>query len=208
MRSILAGNKLLCVLCLLSALPLGILPAHPLAAQTAIASLKTHFENPPDDTRPMMRWWWFGAAVAKPEILRELQQMKADGIGGAELAFVYPQVVDDPAKGLVNEPFLSSGMLENVAYAAQEARKLGLRIDVTLGSGWPYGGPATTLAEAATRIRTIEIALPPKAISVRPPPLQEGETFISAAIVNLLPKAPANCNFQPGTVCGNQSPAA
>ena len=86
---------------------LGALRMPPLRAQTAIASLKTHFENPPDDTRPMMRWWWFGAAVEKPEILRELQQMKADGIGGAELAFVYPQVVDDPAKGLVNEPFLS-----------------------------------------------------------------------------------------------------
>ncbi|HXP10687.1 MAG TPA: hypothetical protein VN828_19450, partial [Acidobacteriaceae bacterium] len=80
-----AGNKLLCVLCLLSALPLGILPARPLTAQTSIASLKTHFENPPDDAKPMMRWWWFGAAVEKPEILRELQQMKADGLGGAEL---------------------------------------------------------------------------------------------------------------------------
>ena len=34
----------------------------------------------------------------KPEILRELQQMKADGIQGAELAFVYPEVLDDPAK--------------------------------------------------------------------------------------------------------------
>ena len=57
----------------------------------------------------MVRWWWFGTAVEKPEILRELQQMKADGIGGAELAFVYPQVLDfrdpaDPAKNLINEP--------------------------------------------------------------------------------------------------------
>ncbi len=57
----------------------------------------------------MVRWWWFGIAVEKPEILRELQQMKADGIGGVELAFVYPQVVDNPAKGLVNQRFLSPG---------------------------------------------------------------------------------------------------
>src|SRR6202042_1099157 len=131
MRSILAGNKLLCVLCLLSALPLGILPAHPLAAQTAIASLKTHFENPPDDTRPMMRWWWFGPAVVKPEILRELQQMKADGIGGAELAFVYPEQLDDPAQGIDNLTFLSPEMLDDVGYAQSEGKKLGLRIDVT-----------------------------------------------------------------------------
>ena len=32
----------------------------------------------------MVRWWWFGAAVEKAEILHELQQMKADGIGGAD----------------------------------------------------------------------------------------------------------------------------
>jgi hypothetical protein len=153
-------------------------------AQTAIANLKTHFENPPDDTRLMMRWWWFGTAVEKPEILRELQQMKADGIGGAELAFVYPQVVDDPARGLVNAPFLSSAMLDNVAYAAQEARTLGLRLDVTLGSGWPYGGPPTTLAEAAGRLRVLELPLAPETTSLPPFEMKDGETLLSVSLVN------------------------
>src|SRR5271170_7530460 len=80
--------------------------------------LKQQFQNPPAEFRPMVRWWWFGIAVEKGELLLELQQMKADGIGGAELAFVYPQVIDDPAKHLVNESFLSPAMLENVSYAA------------------------------------------------------------------------------------------
>ena len=137
----------------------------------------------------MMRWWWFGAAVEKPELLRELQQMKADGIGGAELAFVYPEVLDDPAKDLKNLPFLSPGMLDAVHYAQAEGRKLGLRIDVTLCSGWPYGGPATTLAEAATRLRTSEVLIPANATSVTPPVLEEGETFISAAIADSKPAA-------------------
>jgi hypothetical protein len=99
----------------------------------------------------MVRWWWFGPAVVKPEILRELQQMKADGIQGAELAFEYAQVLDDPAKNLKNLPFLSPEMLDDVNYAQAEGRKLGLRIDLTLCSGWPYGGPNTPLAEAITR---------------------------------------------------------
>jgi hypothetical protein len=159
-----------------------------LRAETAIANLKTQFENPPDDTKPMMRWWWFGVAVEKPEILRELQQMKADGIGGAELAFVYPQVVDDPVKGLVNEPFLSSAMLENVAYAAQEAHTLGLRLDVTLGSGWPYGGPATTLAEAAGRLRVLQLPVAPGATSLPSFQLEDGETLLSISLVNGDPK--------------------
>jgi alpha-L-rhamnosidase len=136
----------------------------------------------------MMRWWWFGVAVEKLEIRRELEQMKADGIGGAELAFVYPQVVDDPAKHLVNDPFLSPAMLDNVRYAANEARKLGLRLDLTLGSGWPYGGPATTLPEAAGRLRVEELALAPGATSLPEFHLAEGETVISISLVSGEPK--------------------
>jgi hypothetical protein len=132
----------------------------------------------------MVRWWWFGAAVEKPEILRELQQMKADNIGGAELAFVYPEVLDDPANNLVNEPFLSPAMLDNVRYAQAEGRKLGLRIDVTLCSGWPYGGPNTPLAEAATRLRVIQIPLAPGANTLPLPKLPDGESIISVSLVN------------------------
>ena len=159
-----------------------------LFSQVSIDSLKRNFQNPPDNAKPMMRWWWFGIAVEKPELLRELQQMKADGIGGVELAFVYPQVVDDPAKNLINEPFLSPAMLDNVRYAQSEARKLGLRVDVTLGSGWPYGGPATTLEEAATCLRTAEIPLPTNATTLPKLKLAEGESIISIAIVNGEPK--------------------
>ncbi len=175
-------------------------------ATVSITTLRQTFLNPPDNAKPMMRWWWFGVAVEKPEILRELQQMKADGIGGVELAFVYPQVVDDPSKGLVNEPFVSPKMLDNVRYAQTEARKLGLRVDVTLGSGWPYGGPATTLAEAATRLRTAELPVSANATSVVKPTLDEGESFISAAIANLRSSStedPTHCGFAYGTVCGS-----
>jgi len=149
--------------------------------------LKQQFQNPPAEFRPMVRWWWFGIAVEKGELLRELQQMKADGIGGAELAFVYPQVLDDPAKGLKNYPFLSPEMLDCVHYAQQEGRKLGLRIDVTMGSGWPYGGPATTLAEAAGRLRVAEVPIPADSSTITPPALAAGESLVSASMVDALP---------------------
>ncbi len=154
----------------------------------------------------MVRWWWFGAAVEKPELLHELQQMKTDGIGGAELAFVYPEVLDNPSKNLKNLPFLSPEMLDAVHYAQAEGR-LGLRIDVTLCSGWPYGGPATTLAEAASRLRFTEVPVPANATSITPPPLEAGETFISASLFNLLPAAspPAPCGFAYSNVCGAPS---
>jgi hypothetical protein len=150
----------------------------------APTTLLQNFRNPPPESRPMVRWWWFGPAVEKPEILRELQQMKADGIGGAELAFVYPEQLEN------NLPFLSPEMLSAVTYAQAEGRKLGLRIDVTLCSGWPYGGPATTLAEAAGRLRTIEVAVPATSTSVPYPRLAEGESLLSASLATGDPSPP------------------
>jgi hypothetical protein len=169
-----------------------VLAACPLPAQAphsgSTQEIRQRFLIPPADARPMVRWWWFGVAVTKPEILRELQQMKADGIGGAELAFVYPEVLDDPSRGLKNLPFLSPAMLNAVNYAQSQGRKLGLRIDVTLCSGWPYGGPATPLSEAAGRLRTVVVAVPANATSIALPTLAEGESLISASIASGEPK--------------------
>ncbi len=44
-----------------------------LQAQTDVRTLETTFVAPPDDARVMMRWWWFGPAVTKPELARELR---------------------------------------------------------------------------------------------------------------------------------------
>ena len=149
----------------------------PVTTAPTVDALRQNFLSPPEAAKPMVRWWWFGPASTKPEILRELTQMKHDGIGGAELAFVYAEELDDPAKGIKNLAFLSPEMLSDVTYAQAEGRKLGLRIDVTLGSGWPYGGPATTLAQAVTRLRTAEVPVPAGATSVSVPSLAEGKAL-------------------------------
>ena len=186
------------------AIGLGLAPAtNAQKLSPTLATLRKGFLNPPNEARPMVRWWWFGPAVVKPEILRELQQMKADGIQGAELAFVYPEVLDDPAKGLKNLSFLSLEMLDDVNYAQAEGRKLGLRIDVTLCTGWPYGGPAITLAEAVTRLRIAQVEVPANSTFIAVPALQGGESLISAVIAD---HATQQCGFMPGNVCGLSSP--
>jgi hypothetical protein len=171
------------------------------AAAPSLEVLHRNFANPPNQARPMVRWWWFGLAVVKPEILRELQQMKADGIQGAEMAFEYPIVLDDPAKGLKNLPFLSPEMLDDVRYAQEEGRKLGLRIDVTLGSGWPYGGPNTPLSQASSALHTVTVDVPANATSAMIPPgpanrpnWTDGDSVISAVITE-----PAKLSAEPGT---------
>ena len=57
--------------------------------------LSPSFTHPPDDCRIMVRWWWFGPAVTKSEIRQELEQMKSAGVGGVEIATLYPLALDD-----------------------------------------------------------------------------------------------------------------
>jgi hypothetical protein len=146
----------------------------------ALAELRASFAHPPDDSRIMMRWWWFGPAVEKPELERELRAMKEGGIGGVEIQPVYPLTVDDPASALVNLPYLSDKFLDTVRFANDKARELGMRVDITLGSGWPYGGPHTPVDLASAKLRVERLAVPPGAVTVAMPQLGGGEKFVAA----------------------------
>jgi hypothetical protein len=144
------------------------------AAPANIADLKREFEKPPDDARIMMRWWWFGPAANKPELERELRAMKEGGIGGFEVQPVYPLELEG------NYPYLSPEFLDNLAFVGQKARELGLRFDLTLGSGWPFGGPQTPITLAAGRLRVDRVVIPANAASLPMPTIRDGEKFIAA----------------------------
>ncbi|MEZ2346177.1 glycosyl hydrolase [Terriglobus sp. RCC_193] len=139
-----------------------------------IAQLRKQFADPPADARPMVRWWWFGPAVTKEEIGREIDQMHAGGFGGFELASVYPLTLDDPAKGIQNLRYASPEMVDMLRFAQQHGRQLGMRADLTLGSGWPFGGPHITIDLAAAKLKTV--ALP---LHSPPPKLDAGESLIA-----------------------------
>ena len=93
----------------------------------------------------MVRWWWFGPSVTRDELDRELGAIARAGFGGAEVSFVYPL-------GPVEHPLLSPGFLADLRHAAERAAELGLRFDLTLGSGWSFGGPHVTPDHAARRL--------------------------------------------------------
>ncbi|MFZ0663560.1 MAG: glycosyl hydrolase [Acidobacteriaceae bacterium] len=149
-------------------------------AQTPLAHLEKTFQSPPDSARPMVRWWWFGPAVNKPEILREEQQMKAGGFGGFVIHYVYPMALDDPQTGFLNLPFLSPEFLDDISYANQQAHRLGLRAGLALASGWPFGGPNTPVTQAAADIRQKKTLIQPGEASVAIPALEHGESLIAA----------------------------
>lgn len=110
----------------------------------------------------MMRWWWFGPAVTQQQLDRELQAMRAAGIGGVEIQPVYPLALDDPSNGIRNLRFLSPELSEALRFTAARAQRLGLRVDLTLGSGWPFGGPKIPRELAARRLRVEPLSRPPQ----------------------------------------------
>jgi len=144
------------------------------AAPADLAQLRQSFEHPPDDARVMMRWWWFGPAVVKPELEREMRVMKAGGLGGFEVQPTYPLEVDP------NFPYLSGEFLGDLRFAAEKGKELGLRFDLTLGSGWPFGGPHIPISLAAGRLRVVKSAVAGDTHAVPIPRLAEGEKFVAA----------------------------
>ncbi|MES3021427.1 MAG: glycosyl hydrolase [Pseudomonadota bacterium] len=149
------------------------------SASTTVAQVAARLSAPPDDARAMVRWWWFGPSVTKPELEREMLAMKAGGFGGFEIQPVYPMELDDPARGIRNVPYMSPEFLDAVSFVNQKAHANKLRIDMTLASGWPYGGPHVPVTEAAGRLRIVASDLPAGATSYIAPSVMSGEKLLA-----------------------------
>jgi hypothetical protein len=150
-----------------------------------IDDVRKNFQHPPDDARIMVRWWWFGPAVTKPELERELRVMKEGGIGGVEVQPVYPLLSDDPANGIKNIPYLSDEFLDMVKFAAQKAKELGMRFDLTLGSGWPFGGARTPISEAAGQLRVERVKAEPGTKRIPLPSMIPSEKLMAVFLAKM-----------------------
>ncbi|PPK88422.1 alpha-L-rhamnosidase-like protein [Neolewinella xylanilytica] len=95
--------------------------------------------------RPWTYWWWMGSAVNKQDITRQLEQFAASGLGGVHIIPIYG------AKGYEDQflDFLSEPWMEMAAYTITEADRLGMGVDLSLGTGWPFGGPWVDASHAA-----------------------------------------------------------
>ena len=54
----------------------------------SVDELYTLFKDPPSEARPFVRWWWNGDCIEVDELERELDVMKAAGIGGVEIPLI------------------------------------------------------------------------------------------------------------------------
>ncbi len=111
------------------------------------------FRDPAPQYGMGVYWWWFGPAVTKEEVTRELEVMKAARISYALIFPIYPMSPDDPARGIRNLRYLSPEFLNVLSHAARTGKRMGITIDVLLGTGWPYGGPSIAPEKGAMKLR-------------------------------------------------------
>lgn len=97
--------------------------------------LEQGFRIPPDSAQCWVYWWWPNGYVTKDSILRDLDEMKRQGISGALVFHAYggptPQTMD----------FLSPVWREQFKYAVELADERNITISLNLCAGWNAGGP-------------------------------------------------------------------
>ncbi|GGC12305.1 glycosyl hydrolase [Dyadobacter sediminis] len=102
-------------------------------------------------SRPWTYWWWMGSAVTKNDISAQLEYFNKAGIGGVHIIPIYG------AKGYESGyiPFLSPEWIDVMQYTVQEGNRLGMGVDMTTGTGWPFGGPNVPLDRAAKNMKPV-----------------------------------------------------
>lgn len=92
------------------------------------------------EMKPWTYWWWPGSAVDATNLTRQLEQFAAAGYGGVHVIPIY---------GPKNSPhpdinYLSDEWLAMLRHTIKEGERLDLGVDMTLGTGWCFGGPNIT----------------------------------------------------------------
>ncbi|MEN6457818.1 MAG: glycosyl hydrolase [Thermoguttaceae bacterium] len=98
--------------------------------------------------RPGTYWWWMGSAVNSAELSRELRVFEAAGLGGVHIIPIYG------AKGYERQylDYLSPQWLAMLRDTVREAERRGMFVDMTLGTGWCFGGPNVSAQDACALV--------------------------------------------------------
>ena len=124
-----------------------------IAATVSLAGVCAAAPKPlawPEPTQTMKPWvynWWMGSAVDKAGLEFQCRELRDKGFGGFHVIPIYG------AKGGYEKnwkPLLSPQWIEAWNLAAGLASYNGLGIDLTMGSGWCFGGPWIDKEHAAS----------------------------------------------------------
>ena len=97
--------------------------------------------------KPAARWWWLGSAVDEENLSYNMEEYAHAGLGELEITPIYGVQGNEQ-----NElSFLSPEWMQALEYTIGKGDEVGIRIDMSTGTGWPFGGPETSIEDAATK---------------------------------------------------------
>ena len=99
--------------------------------------------------KPWAYWWWMGSAVNEKDISKNLEDFAAAGFGGLHIIPIYGTKGEE-ANFI---PYLSPKWVEMLDFTVEKGKKLGLGIDMTIGTGWPFGGAHVLETDAAKQFK-------------------------------------------------------
>ena len=105
--------------------------------------------------KPWTRWWWQGSAVNKTDLAIAMKKYQLAGLGGLEITPIYG--VKGYEAQFIN--YLSPQWTDMLQFTLQEAKRLGIGVDMATGTGWPFGGPMVTPADACKNINLVTYTL-------------------------------------------------
>jgi len=109
-----------------------------------------------ETAKPWTRWWWMGSAVDEKGLDKQLTTLSQAGFGGVEIVPIYG------AKGFEDKyiNYLSPEWMKMLQFTTNKAKSLNMGVDMSVGTGWPIGGPQVDEQDAATKmiVQTYTIA--------------------------------------------------
>jgi hypothetical protein len=118
----------------------------------ADSSLESGWTNPPIDARMRVYWWWLNGNVTEQSVTRDLEAMKAKGIGGAIIVDADGSSQEGNARVPHGATFFSPAWRALYKHALHEADRLGLEMSLNIQSGWNLGGPMVTAEDAPKKL--------------------------------------------------------
>ena len=107
------------------------------------------------EAKPAARWWWMGSAVDAANLTHNLEAYSKAGMGTMEITPIYG-VQGNDANDI---QFLSPQWMQMLRHTESEAARLGMKIDMNTGTGWPFGGPEVSIKDAACKLLIEEYTL-------------------------------------------------
>ena len=122
-----------------------------------VASAPPSWPEPTRESKPWVYNWWMGSAVDDAGLEAQCDALEKAGFGGFHVIPIYG------AKGAEDRyrRFLSKEWKDAFASAVRIGDRHGLGVDLTMGSGWCFGGPQIAPSNGCWRLQTRKDGQPP-----------------------------------------------